>query len=197
MLRLQLNNAIRTWFGTLKLKKLAIIFGLIAGLTTATEFSHFRFVRINSPKLALAPFGYTYNGHASTGLVYDLSEEFRLSQITSILRGKKHGLEIFWHDNGLRSVEGHFDQGLESGSHKAWYPDGSVKSFKSFRDGVAHGEFFDWHTNGQLSQYVLFDQGREVAAKSWTPNGKPFYNYVWQNKTPVGLQGDTYCSPRK
>ncbi len=148
-------------------------------------------------ELELATLGYNYRGQAFTGIVYHFLKPFSLERLTFIYKGKRHGADIAWFDNGQRSIERHYDHGLEVGEHKAWYQDGSVKYFKSFVEGVAHGEFFDWHSNGQLAQFILFDHGREVAAKSWTAGGKPFYNYLWDGNSRIGLQGDRFCSPKK
>jgi hypothetical protein len=157
-----------------------------------------RAVGLYSPDLQVIPFGYQYQHRPLTGIVYEFYRGHGLAKITVLFRGKRHGPEIHWYDNGQRWIERHYRDGLETGIHRAWYPDGSVKFLKSFsNEGVPHGEFYAWHSNGRLAEYTRFVNGQEIATKSWTGGGKPFYNYIWRNGKRVGLQGDTYCEPRK
>ena len=154
-------------------------------------------LKVESKDLALAPFGYTYKGKEFSGVVYDFYPNSKISKLTFIYKGKRHGPDIQWHVNGQRFIEQHYHHGQEVGQHKAWYEDGSVKYFKNFREGLPHGEFYEWHNSGQLAQFVVYENGKELAAKSWTAGGKPFYNYVWYKDQTIGLRGDTFCSPVK
>lgn len=178
-----------------RLQLVAFIF--LAAILVVAIYSPIRFVSENDRALALAPFGYTYQAKPFTGIVYNISRQWRPLRLTFVSDGKLNGADIHWYDNGQRSIERHYAAGMESGEHKAWFQDGAVKFFKTFVAGVPHGEFYEWHSNGQLAQYVLFDHGKELAAKSWTAGGKPFYNYVWDENFRIGLQGDRFCSPRK
>jgi len=168
--------------------------GIVALITIALPF---RVVNERSPYLRLAPFGFSYQGAPLTGMIYGFHDAWRVSRFTMLKQGKLHGVDQQWYLNSQQSIERHYEDGLEVGVHKAWYEDGKVRFLKNFVKGVAHGEFYEWHENGQLAQFVIYDFGREVAAKSWTAGGKPFYNYVWDKQKPIGLRGDTYCSPRK
>jgi hypothetical protein len=155
-----------------------------------------RFVGAYSSKLSVVPFGFHYDQKPFYGVVYSVYEG-SLSSLIFVWEGLRHGPDLQWYDNAQLFVERHYQHGLESGTHKAWYKDGRVKSLKSFRNGKAHGESFEWYTNGHPSQFILYDQGREVAAKTWTSGGKPFYNYVWNEGKRIGLEGDRFCSPLK
>ncbi len=156
-----------------------------------------RIVNEDSIQLKMSAFGYTYNRKPFTGFVYKINQNFQPKKITFLLNGNRHGPEILWYQSGHKFIERHFKNGLESNSHKAWYENGQIKFFKTFQNGLAEGEFFQWHTNGQLAEWILFKNGIEKAAKSWTFNGKPFYNYIWSDNQRVGLLGDQFCSPRK
>lgn len=158
------------------------------------SFGSIRFVPENSPDLKMIPFGYSYKGGQFTGAIFSFSD-WKLSRLTLIWSGLRHGPDIQWYPNGQRFIERHYRYGKEFGTHKAWYENGRVKSLKVFKAGVPDGEFFDWHPNGQVAQFVVFKAGREVAAKSWTSGGKPFFNYVWSDQKTIGLQGDSFCSP--
>ena len=160
-------------------------------------FAPVRLVKEGAKGLTLAAFGYSFGEKQFSGVVYDTHQDSQLARITFLLHGKRHGPELQWYANGQRFIERYYRQGLEVGTHKAWYEDGSVKFLKNFHAGLPHGEFYDWHPNGQLAQFVVFENGKEVAAKSWTAGGKPFYNYVWHGEQTIGLRGDTFCSPLK
>ncbi len=151
----------------------------------------------NSPDLRRIPLGYEYKSKPLTGLVYEFYPGKKLAKLGFLYKGKRQGPEIYWYNNGQRWVERHYQAGLDEGIHKVWYADGKVKSLKHFIKGVPHGEFYEWHDNGNIAQFIEYDHGKEIVAKSWTGGGKPFYNYVWRDGTRIGLEGDTYCSPKR
>lgn len=182
----------------LQLIKISIVLVIAASIVSVFLLAGpIRFMAVSAPGLSLSPLGFSYDKKPFTGAVYQRASTGRFLQLTFLWRGKRHGADIQWFGNGRRSIERHYRNGLEVGTHKAWYQDGSVKSLKVFADGVAHGKFYDWHSNGRLAQFVIYEHGREVAAKSWTAGGKPFYNYVWNDHAPIGVQGDRFCSPKK
>ena len=156
-----------------------------------------RIVSLQSKSVAMSSEGYVLNGKIFSGLLYQLSQENRLLRMLTVHKGRLHGFDIQWYPNGQRFVEKYYRDGREVGVHKSWYANGNVQYYKTFQDGVAHGDFFEWHTNGQVSSFIKYDQGAEVAVKTWTFKGKPFYNYVWSKNSKVGLQGDKFCAPRK
>jgi hypothetical protein len=179
-------------------RAISVLFIFVIVFAGSAFLSGVRVVGLYSPDLQVIPFGYQYQGHPLTGFVYELYPGYRLAKLTVLFRGKRQGPEIHWYENGQRWIERHYRNGLEVGIHRAWYPDGEVKFLKTFSDqGLPHGEFYAWHNNGKLAEYVRFDQGKEVATKSWTGGGKPFYNYILRDGHRVGLQGDTFCEPRK
>ena len=76
-----------------------------------------------------------------------------------------------------------------------WYEDGSVKSLRTYIDGVIDGEMWTWHPNGNLADFNLYDHGKEITHKSWVFDGTPFYNYVYQDGKKVGMLGGEFCRP--
>ncbi len=172
-------------------KLLAVTILVTAGIIW---FGNVRLVKSGAKDLTVVPMGFQFNQKPLTGAVY-IWEAGRLSSLILVWNGLRHGPDIQWYANGQRFVERHYRHGMEWGIHKAWYEDGSVRSLKSFEGGQAHGEFFEWHSNGQPSQFIVYDHGKEIAAKSWSAGGKPFYNYVWRNGSRIGLEGDRFCLP--
>jgi len=170
------------------------ILPIVTALVLSLWWGNVRCVNLNSKKLSVIPYGFQYDQEPFTGIVYSWEGD-HLASLVFVLNGLRHGPDIQWYANGQRFIERHYDFGVESGQHKAWYENGNVRSLKSFENGMAHGEFFEWHSNGQASQFIVYDHGKEVAAKSWTAGGKPFYNYVWLNGSRIGLEGDRFCLP--
>lgn len=169
---------------------------LVTILVLVIHYFPVRVIRDGDRALSLTALGFNYQGQGFTGIVFDTFGGFQLSKLIVIVRGERHGPDLQWFSSGQRFVERHYRNGMESGIHKAWFENGAVRFFKTFKDGVPDGEFFEWHANGQLAQYVLYRNGQEIAAKSWTAGGKPFYNYVYHEARPIGLQGDTFCAPK-
>lgn len=173
------------------------LFLIVAGFGAAYLYwAPVRFVEDGSSSLKLAPDGYTYQGKIFSGFIYKL-KGFQLMRLAFVEHGQRHGPDIQWYGNGQRFIERHYSHGLESGIHRAWFQDGRPMYLKSFETGKPQGEFYEWHANGQLAQFILFSEGKEIAAKSWTAGGKPFYNYVWSGEKPLGMQGDRFCTPTK
>lgn len=53
-----------------------------------------------------------------------------------------------------------------------YWPDGSLASEISFRDGLQHGLTVGWHPNGEKSEEVLYDSGCAVGIRrQWHANG--------------------------
>lgn len=151
----------------------------------------------SDPSLKISTKGYEYNGKIFTGVVLQKYSLLQPARVFVLYNGKQHGPDIQWYPNGTRFIERHYRNGQEVGEHKAWFENGSVQFYKKFIDGNADGEFFIWHANGQLAQYILYNKGVELAAKSWTAGGRPFFNYVWSDGKTIGLKGDSFCSPKK
>lgn len=150
-------------------------------------------VKDSNPRLK--PFGYQrhFEGKPFTGVSYSLHTNGKLRRIMMFWQGRKVATERIWYDNGQLMVERPYREGKAHGSWKQWYDNGAVKSFKNYRHGVIDGEVWAWHANGQLSDFNLYDNGREIAHKSWIADGKPFYNYVYQDGHKIGIKGGDYC----
>ena len=175
----------------LKLLGLFIFLGLILWATQSVHI-----IRLGNPDLKLAPLGYTFRLKPLSGVVFD-SSSWNLLHLGFSWNGKRIGPEWQWYENGKNFVSSFYREGVEHGAQRAWFPDGKPKYWKNFRDGIAHGEFYEWHANGSLAQFIRYEEGTEVAAKSWTSGGKPFYNYVRSADSQIGIKGDRFCSPSK
>lgn len=181
----------------MQLKWIFMLVVTIAASVFVYKFKDYKVVSLSSSRISMSAFGYLYDQKPFSGLIYQKRAGFGLSRLLSIKEGLRHGFDYQWYDNGQMFIERHYVGGFEDGEHKAWYEDGSVRSYKVFKNGLANGDFFEWHSNGKLAQYIRYKDGTELAAKSWTSGGKPFYNYVWKQEETVGIRGDRFCSPPK
>lgn len=132
-----------------------------------------------------------------TGVVVQVFSPLQIKKLAFYWQGKKNWNEYFWHSNGQLAEVRSYTNGTPIGKHRGWHPDGRVKYYKEYVNGQPVGEGWSWHGNGQVATYIRYSQGEEVAFKSWTNDGKPFYNHVWDQGRKVGYEGGGFCKPRK
>jgi antitoxin component YwqK of YwqJK toxin-antitoxin module len=179
-------------------QKIILIFALVLVVSgLLIQVFNVRIIGRLSADLKLSPGGFTYKDSPFTGIVYEATSAMTLKSIAFLWKGLLHGPEIHWHAGGQRWIQRQYSMGKEHGVQKSWFPTGKVMSIKQYDQGIRNGDFIDWHPNGQLEQFIRYNNGIEVAAKSWTSKGKPFYNYTWRNGERIGLQGDRYCSIKR
>ncbi|MGW2480175.1 toxin-antitoxin system YwqK family antitoxin [Streptomyces sp. NPDC001571] len=76
-----------------------------------------------------------------------------------------------------------YTDGVQDGSSREWYPDGSPRSEGQLREGLPHGEFKEWHANGVLASRKLFgDDGLTLLEEfTWDENGQPTRSWRLDN----------------
>jgi len=88
--------------------------------------------------------------------------------------------------------------GLKQGVWKDFYPNGSVKSEKTFRDDQLHGYYKEYDTRGILVLTMLYENGSIVKSEvedepdieienKYDQEGKLIYSGPFRNKIPVGI----------
>ena len=93
--------------------------------------------------------------------------------VGAFLRGERHGLTVFWHENGLKSSEGAYQNGKRAGHWTAWYEDGRMYSEGDFEDGKETEYWAYWHSNGQMSSEGEFKDGEKTDRwTAWHRNGQ-------------------------
>jgi hypothetical protein len=138
-----------------------------------------------------------YHGAPYTGATYSLHANGRLHELRFYFRGRQEWKEFHWYPSGARWVERDFHRGLPHGEFRTWYENGAPKSVIEYRNGVSEGEAWAWNIHGRLIEYIRYEAGNERAHKSWTFDGKPYFNYVYQNGRPTGVQGGDFCRSKK
>ncbi|GAA5172827.1 hypothetical protein [Viridibacterium curvum] len=74
----------------------------------------------------------------------------------------RHGLFVAYHENGVVSSEGHYDDGLEVGVWKSFHENGKVASEGSYRQGKEDGVWRFWNDHGQEEKPIRYAKGEEV-----------------------------------
>lgn len=154
-------------------------------------------VREGHPDLTAVGLSRHWKGEPFTGLIVDFHPNHRPALLATYWRGEHHGLEIMWYANGVREWERSYRHGVYHGTLQGWYENGRIKSWRSYVKGHAEGEQWGWNADGQVVEYNLFRNDQEIAHKTWTFDGKPFHNYVYQNGEKVGIMGEPFCKRKK
>ncbi|HYX33873.1 MAG TPA: hypothetical protein VE954_12225 [Oligoflexus sp.] len=154
-------------------------------------------VRDGHPDLTSVNLQRQWKGQPWTGLVVSFHDNFRPALLSTYLQGQRHGVELSWYHNGHREREQHYRHGRYHGLAQTWYENSRIKTWRSYHEGLAHGEQWTWGPEGQVLEYNLYQMDQEITHKTWTFDGKPFHNYVYQNGEKVGIMGEPFCKRKK
>jgi antitoxin component YwqK of YwqJK toxin-antitoxin module len=91
--------------------------------------------------------------------------------------------------------------GLKQGDWKEFYPNGGIKTEKTFKDDLIHGYYKEYDTRGKLVLTMLYDNGAIVKSRvedepdieivnKHDQDGKLTYSGPYRNKIPVGIHRD-------
>jgi antitoxin component YwqK of YwqJK toxin-antitoxin module len=87
--------------------------------------------------------------------------------------GLLDGVETFWREDGVKSVEQHYKNGEKDGLETYWYTisdryyptdgrkckQGNKKSTQYYKDGLLHGKKTTWDEDGKKTSEVNFVDG--------------------------------------
>jgi antitoxin component YwqK of YwqJK toxin-antitoxin module len=135
-----------------------------------------------------------YENKVFTGDVITFSADNDTIELCTIKRGKRHGKLVRWYPDGSVKEERYFKDNRRDGFHQKWYPTG-VKAFEyRFKNGVYVDTLKEWYPNGQL--YLLSHNkngqpsGRQ---KAWRENGELYLNYDVVYGRKYGNAGIKHC----
>jgi hypothetical protein len=95
--------------------------------------------------------------------------------------GSLEGMKTLWHDNGVKSGEGHFENTRKQGPWTFWFPNGQKRWQGTFVDDVAEGDERAWRETGEL-----YFEGKAVKGKRdglysvWYESGKLWWHGPYQ-----------------
>jgi uncharacterized protein len=92
-------------------------------------------------------------------------------------------------------------KGLKQGDWKEFYPNGNIKSEKTFKDDLMHGYYKEYDNRGKLVITMLYENGSIVKSSvedapdieivnKHDADGKLIYSGPYRNKIPVGIHRD-------
>ena len=62
-----------------------------------------------------------------------------------------------WYPNGTLKSERLYKDDLPEGSAQSWHENGQIKSSYFYKNGEPHGSFQEWHDNGQIQSFYIID----------------------------------------
>jgi uncharacterized protein len=154
-----------------------------------------------------------FAGDKKEGTAYLYFPDGKIQQTFSYEEGKKEGLSKEFDKDGnvitLYEYNNDFlisrqkinrvdSKGLKQGDWKDFYPNGKLKTEKTFIDDQLHGYYKEYDTKGNLVLTMLYDKGAIVKSKvedepdieivnKRDENGKIIYSGPYRNNIPVGV----------
>jgi antitoxin component YwqK of YwqJK toxin-antitoxin module len=187
------------------IEKINYLFGKRNGYSFKYRKDPFEGIYIYSKEL--------FAGDRREGTAYFYFPDGKIQQTISYANGKKEGLSKEYDKNGniitLLEYNNDFlisrerinridNKGLKQGVWKEFYPGGSVKSEKSYKDDMLHGYYKEYDNRGILVMTMLYENGSVVKSKvedqpdieienRYDQNNKLVYSGPFRNKVPVGV----------
>lgn len=147
------------------------------------------------------------------GTAYIYFPEGKIQQTIAYNSGKKEGLSKEYDKEGniISLLEYNNDflvsrekinrtdsKGLKQGDWEEFYPNGGIKSEKTFKDDLMHGYYKEYDNHGKLVLTMLYENGAIVKSRvedepdieivnKHDENGKLIYSGPYRNKIPVGI----------
>jgi len=157
-----------------------------------------------------------FAGDKKEGISYIYYPEGIVQQTIAYNGGKKEGLSKEFDKDGniitLLEYNNDFlisrekinrtdNKGLKQGSWKDFYPNGGIKTEKSFKDDQLNGYYKEYDNRGKLVLTMLYENGSIVKNKvedepdieivnKYDQDGKLIYSGPYRNKIPVGIHRD-------
>ncbi len=157
-----------------------------------------------------------FAGDKKEGTAYIYFPDGKIQQTFLYNGGKKEGLSKEYDRDGniitLLEYNNDFlvsrerinrtdNKGLMQGEWKEFYPNGNIKSEKSFKDNLMHGYYKEYDNRGKLILTMLYENGSIVKSSvedapdieivnKHDAEGKLIYSGPFRNNVPVGVHRD-------
>ena len=87
--------------------------------------------------------------------------------------GIQQGAWTYYHENGSRFRTGQYVDGRADGQWTFWRENGSKWSEQTYVNGQLNGLETRWHPNGQKQSETTWEGGRTIAKQEWDESGVP------------------------
>ena len=154
-----------------------------------------------------------FAGDRKEGTAYNYFPDGKIQQTFKYDNGKKEGLSKEYDEEGnvITVLEYNNDflvsrerinrtdkNGLKQGDWKDFYPNGDVKSEKTYKDDLLHGYYKEYDNRGKLVLTMLYENGAIVKSRvedepdieivnKHDEEGRLTYSGPYRNKIPVGI----------
>jgi antitoxin component YwqK of YwqJK toxin-antitoxin module len=154
-----------------------------------------------------------FAGDKKEGTAYIYFPDGKVQQTVFYNSGKKEGLSKEFDNNGnvitlmeynndflisRERINGTDAKGLKQGEWKEFYPSGSIKTEKTFKDDQLHGYYKEKDVRGMLTLTMLYNNGSIVQSRvedqpdieivnKYDSDGKLIYSGPFRNNIPVGV----------
>jgi len=133
--------------------------------------------------------------HLFTGTVYDFYEGTQdTAEILGFLNGKENGEWRKFYPDGSVKEKREFKNGKKIGKYVAYWENGNKKLDYVFENDEYNGTCREWNRQGILIQEMNYKKGYEEGSqKMFYDNGKIRSNYVMIDGRRYGLLGTKNC----
>jgi uncharacterized protein len=154
-----------------------------------------------------------FAGDRKEGTAYIYFPDNKVQQTIAYNNGKKEGLSkeydkegnvitLFEYSNDFlvsrERINRLDNKGLKQGEWKEFYPNGRIKSEKTYKDDLMHGYYKEYDNRGKLVLTMLYENGSIVKSRvedepdieiinKYDQDGKLIYSGPYRNKVPVGI----------
>jgi uncharacterized protein len=154
-----------------------------------------------------------FAGDKKEGTAYVYFPDGKIQQTISYNDGKMQGLSKEFDENGniitLLEYNNDFlisrqrinrvdNQGMKQGEWKEFFPNGGIKSERTFRDDLMHGYYKEYDNRGRLVLTMLYEEGSIVKSNvedepdiefgnKYNSEGKLVYSGPFRDTIPVGI----------
>ena len=84
---------------------------------------------------------------------------------SNVKNGMYHGLETWWHNKDLISIEGRYYNNQKTGVWRSWHANGHISSEGMYKNGERHGLWTYWHSQ-KTFPFVFTSQVEEQIQKT-------------------------------
>jgi antitoxin component YwqK of YwqJK toxin-antitoxin module len=112
-----------------------------------------------------------YKDGIKHGVVIYYRENGKKSYRTYFNNGKHNGLDTMWFKSGIKSSELTWINNSKEGKEISWFSNGQKKLEQNWKNNKLNGEKTIWFFNGQKSYEGIFKDGKEISIKEWDEDG--------------------------
>lgn len=166
---------------------------LIREMVDISEIPHDT-ISSNDQRLKLDNGLYYVDGRPVSGFIRERYEMGSLKVIGSYYLGKQHGITRTYYPNGTPRDERTYKDNVSYGRHFGFWENGHRKFDFVYYNDKREGLQRQWYETGEPYAFLTFTDDRESGMqRAWRQNGKPYINYEVKDGIRYGLQKSALC----